>query len=400
MFVDTFRILSVGTGGRIVESTANGKAIEDVLRVSGISASDVIDVRKVSGLKQRLQVQLTSARTEQLAFCDSLVQLLDSGLTLSAVLAMLTRQKNAVTRALSESLLFYLKAGFSPAEAFEKSGSEWPRLLLSLLRAGERNGELSTCLGRYCALERRSIALRKKLISASVYPASMLFFSSIVLVFLFVFVIPKFSVMIDDSARQLPFASRLVFSLSNWVSSRPELLFGTAVLFCGAVILAWQSTAVHALGVRAVRVIPAIAQLIDLVQLSRTYRMVAALVNGGLPITVAMERALLSADAASREPLIQARMRISQGERPSKALLDAKLANDVESQLIASAESGGQLGPMLDRIAQNQEIEVANRADRLTGFYSPALLFVVAMIVGVVVVSLYWPLLDVFDAVK
>ena len=107
MFVDTFRILSVGTGGRIVESTANGKAIEDVLRVSGISASDVIDVRKVSGLKQRLQVQLTSARTEQLAFCDSLVQLLDSGLTLSAGLAMLTRQKNAVTRALSESLLFY-----------------------------------------------------------------------------------------------------------------------------------------------------------------------------------------------------------------------------------------------------------------------------------------------------
>ena len=400
MFVDTFKVISVAANGRIIESIASGKAIEDVLRVSGINASDVIDVQRKMGLKRLIQLQAATARTEQLAFCDSLVQLLDSGLTLSASLAMLARQRKPLTRSLSESLLFYLKAGFSPAESFEKSGSDWPRLLLSLLRAGERNGELSACLGRYCALERRSIALQKKLVYASVYPASMLFFSSLVLVFLFVFVIPKFALMVDDTNRQLPFASQLVFGLSNWVSSRPELLVATAILLVTIATLVWKSTAVHAVALRMVRMVPTIAQLIDLVQLSRTYRMVAALVNGGLPISLAMERALLSADPASREPLSQARMGISQGERPSKAMLDAKLANDVESQLIASAESGGQLGPMLDRIAQNQETEVANRADRLTGFYSPALLFVVAVIVGVVVVSLYWPLLDVFDAIK
>jgi general secretion pathway protein F len=399
------QITAVNSAGRVVRFDANSASGLAAMQVNGVEPERVISIRD-AGFWARLVSSLnrssgsTTTTLEQLNFCDGLLQLLESGFTLTETLQIYQRQPHGINHNLSSAILTQMKAGYAPSEAFSRSGVGWSGLLIALLRAGESNGELASCLARYCQLERRSQALRQRMISASLYPACMLFFSSIVMLFLLGFVVPKFATLIDDPTRQLPWASRLVFGVSRTISDNSLWIFLSLVFIVAAMFAIWQSITFRRMFTQWSRQLPMVGRALDEVERGRINRVIAALVNGGLPLTIAIERAQIGVSEQGVKRLHIAGARIRQGERPSTSLFAAALITDIESELLASAERGGQLGAMLDRIAQIHEDAITRKADRLASLYSPALLFIVALVVGVVVIALYWPLLDVFEAVR
>lgn len=399
MSTSEFQITSTNSSGEIIQMWVQATSSRDALRLSKTNERHVISIRR-RGFQWtfRRTSGLTSAI--QLAFCESLLQLLQSGFNLNESLEILTRQPNGVTQRISNALLARLYVGESPATAFANTNLQWPELLISLLRAGETNGELGQCLARFCELERKSLAVRKKLVSASVYPMAMLFFSAVVMTFLLVFVVPKFATLVDDPNRSLPFASRLVFGVSQQLANHGVLIAVCLITLLFFLISTLRSARLRPLISRTAQRLPMIGPLLLLIERSRLNRVISALVNGSMPISLAIEKATSGSSPRSSTQLREARELILQGETPSSALFKKELINDIESQLLRSAERGGQLGPMLERIALIQEDAISAKVDRLAAFYSPLLLFVVALIVGVVVIALYWPLLDVFESVR
>jgi type IV pilus assembly protein PilC len=172
------------------------------------------------------------------------------------------------------------------------------------------------------------------------------------------------------------------------------------VAFAALVVAVWKIPRIRDAVLETLTAIPILRQLKEESMRARTNRILAALLGGGTTLYVALEQAASGVSATGRTALAKCRGLIAAGMRPSMAFVQTGLASDVESQLIASAERGGQLNVVLSRIADMQEQSVLRRADGLTALYSPVLMFLVAIVVALVVIALYWPMIDVFDSVK
>jgi general secretion pathway protein F len=397
--MNEYVISSVDLTGSIIQSQHTASTEADALRLSEVDPRSLISVVKKSKKLFALQAKPMS-RPAVLSYYEGLTQLLGSGLTLTAALTVNARQSLSDASVLAKSQLQSLGQGMSPSMAIDHSHGHSLNLLTALIRAGERNGEIAQCLDRFCQLERNAIALKRRLVSASLYPLGMLFFSLLVIVFLFVFVIPKFATLIEGNAKVLPWPSRIVFGTSNLLNEYPLVLLG---VFGGLIALGvaiWKVSSVREWMLSALDAVPTLRHLKEESMRARTNRILSALLGGGTTLYAALEQAASGVNANGRIALGKSRDLIAAGMRPSQAFVETGLASDVESQLIASGERGGQLGVVLSRIADMQEQSVLRRADGLTALYSPVLMFIVAIVVALVVIALYWPMIDVFDSVK
>jgi general secretion pathway protein F len=398
--MNDYLIASVDLNGSVVSTHQSARTESDALRLSEVDPSQMISIIKKSHRDFLAGGSRTMKRTEVLSYYEGLTQLLGSGLTLTTALAVNARQSQSHASLLAKSQLQSLSLGMSPSMALDQSHGGSLNLLTALVRAGERNGEIAQCIERFCQLERNAIVLRRRLVSASLYPLGMLFFSLMVILFLFIFVIPKFAVLIEGNAKVLPWPSRMVFGTSNLLNDHPLALVGLLAALVGLGVSVWKVSWLRERLMGLLDAIPTLRQLKEESMRARTNRILAALLGGGTTLYAALEQTASGISVSGRSALSKSRELIAAGMRPSQAFVETGLASDVESQLIASGERGGQLGAVLSRIADMQEQSVLRRADSLTALYSPLLMFVVAIVVALVVVALYWPMIDVFDSVK
>jgi general secretion pathway protein F len=398
--MNEYVISSVGPTGSVIQSQHIARTEADALRLSTVEARNLISIKKKSFNGSALLRTKSMSRTTVLSYYEGLTQLLGSGLTLTAALTVNARQTLSDASVLAKSQLQNLAQGMSPSAAIDNSHGGNLNLLTALIRAGERNGEIAQCLERFCQLERNAIALQRRLVSASLYPLGMLFFSMLVIVFLFLFVIPKFAILIEGNAKVLPWPSRVVFGTSNFLGEYPIAIFGALVAIVALGISTWKVPQIRDWVIGSLDVIPTLKTLKDESMRARTNRILAALLGGGTTLYAALEQASSGVNPSGRLALEKSRELIASGMRPSQTFVKTGLASDVESQLISSGERGGQLGAVLSRIADMQEQSVLRRADSLTALYSPVLMFIVAIVVALVVIALYWPMIDVFDSVK
>jgi general secretion pathway protein F len=398
--MNEYLVSSVEVNGDITESRFVARSEGDALRLSQIDSEQLISIKSASGSVFLAKAATQMPRPAVLSYYEGLSQLLSSGLTLTAALSVNARQSVSPASVLAKSQLQSLSLGMSPSMAIDQSHSGRLSLLTSLVRAGERNGEIAQCLERFCQLERNAILLKRRLVSASLYPVGMLLFSLLVIVFLFLFVIPKFATLIEGNAKALPWPSRIVFGTSNFLNEHPLVLLSIFVTLVAIGVSVWKLARLQDWVIDALSAIPIVRNLKDESMRARTNRILSALLGGGTTLYASLEQASAGVGAAGRIALAKTRDLIAAGMRPSQALAQTGLATDVESQLIANGERGGQLSVVLSRIADMQEQAVLRRADGLTALYSPVLMFIVALVVALVVVALYWPMIDVFDSVK
>jgi general secretion pathway protein F len=398
--MNEYQISSVDVNGHIVQTLLVASNEAQALRASEVHTSQLISIAKKSRPMFSLFKSAQLSRTALLSYYEGLTQLLSSGLTITAALGVNARQSQSSASILAKSQLQSLGLGMAPSVAIDQSHSGSLNLLTALVRAGERNGELAQCIDRFCQLERSAIQLKRRLVSASLYPLGMLFFSVLIIVFLFLFVIPKFAVLVEGSAKVLPWPSRVVFGMSSFLNEYPLAVLALAIgLFCLALSV-WKIPRVSSFLMRLADFIPTLRSLKEESTRARMNRILSALLGGGTTLYAALEQASLGVNSMGQLALEKSRELIAAGMRPSDAFLKTGLATEVESQLIANGERGGQLASVLSRIADMQEQSVLRRADGLTALYSPALMFIVAIVVALVVIALYWPMLDVFDSVK
>ena len=397
--MNEYLVSRVDLNGKVVQSSYVARTQAQALRLSEVDSNSLISVvKKPVGLFDMQASKMS--RQEVLSYYEGLTQLLGSGLTLTAALSVNARQSTSASSVLAQSQLQNLSLGMSPSMAIDQSHSGELSLLTSLVRAGERNGEIAQCLGRFCQLERNSILLSSRLVSASLYPVGMLCFSMLVIVFLFLFVIPKFAVLIETNSKALPWPSRVVFGTSNFLNDFPLVIVAVLLSVVGLGIAIWKVPRIRGGVLQLLTTIPVLRRLQEEAMRARTNRILSALLGGGTTLYDALGQAASGVSAAGRIALAKSRELVASGVRPSLAFVQTGLASDVESQLIANGERGGQLPAVLARIADMQEQSVMKRADGLTALYSPALMFIVALVVALVVIALYWPMIDVFDSVK
>ncbi len=328
-----------------------------------------------------------------LIFNQQFLTLIKAGLPiLTALDLLIKRQRDKSLLRMLENVRDRVKGGELLSDAFAAQ-QVFPKMYTTTLMAGEKSGSMEEVLSRYIAYQRMVQTFRKKLLVSLVYPALLVSVVTVMLAFLITYVVPKFADLFDNMGAQLPAITVIMLAIGlhaqkyGWI-----FLLVLAVAVFGA--WRWKQSDRGAAAIDKVMLaLPLIGEIRLKYQVANFSRILATLLQGGLPLVPAMETA--GASMSSRQMLngiVTAAARVREGQALAKSLEDQKLFPDLAVEMLEVGESTGALPAMLSSVAEFYEEDVQTALGAAMALIEPLILIVMAVVVGGILISLYMPI--------
>lgn len=334
-------------------------------------------------------------------FSQELLALIEAGLNLvEALEGLAEKEQRPESREILQGVLRLLNEGQPISAAMERFPQAFPPLYIATLRASEKTGGVAEAMGRFIAYQNQIEQVRKKLVSASIYPAMLIAVGGLVTLFLMGYVVPKFAHIYEDVGGDLPFLSRLLLNFGNAIEQHGNWLLGGLVTLLTAAIYWLPKPAVRQYLVSWLWRIPALGERFRIYQLARFYRTLGMLLSGGTTIlaSLSMVSGLLAPSLRSR--MESAAAQIRQGQSISMAMEQHNLTTPVALRMLRVGERSGRMGDMMERIAVFYDDETARFIDWFTKLFEPILMLVIGLIIGLVVVLLYMPIFELAGSIQ
>jgi general secretion pathway protein F len=345
--------------------------------------------------------RLGRVRLALVPFSNELVALLDAGLSLvESIDALTEKERDGAVRSVLEGVRSRLYEGQSLSVALSEFPSSFPPLYVATVRASERSGVIAEALKRYVAYQEQIDLLKKRLINASIYPAVLLSAGLLVVLFLVGYVVPRFAGIYEEIGGDLPLASKLLMKWGQLLDAHGLAVAIAFVALLGAAIQIAMTPATRAAAGRALARIPAVGRQLQLYQLARLYRTVGMLLRGGLPVVTAFEmtRGLLA--TASQPRLAAATRSVREGRSLTDSLAAQGLTTPVAERMLRVGERSGNMGEMMERIAAFYDEELSRFVDVATRLIEPAMMAVIGLVIGGVVVLMYFPIFELAGSIR
>lgn len=336
-----------------------------------------------------------------ISFCQEFRVLFEAGLSVMEVLqTLMEKETHAATKEVLQALLLAVQEGKPLSQGMAQNVQAFPALLVSTVAAAETTGDLPEALMRYGQYLESVDLLKKRVISATLYPAIVTGFGLLVLVFLIVFVIPKFSKIYATQVKSVSVTTQFLLDVGVF-SQQYGLYMLVAVL---AIVLAlgvlMADSQVRARCYAALWRLPYLGEQIRVYYLSRFYRTFSMLLKSGVPVMsgLGMVEHLLGASLNSN--LQQAKQHISEGKHFSSALQAAGLTTAVAIRLFNVGEKTGKLDQMMERAASFHEEQLVRWIDRFTKVFEPTLMALIGLLIGGIVLMMYMPIFELASGIE
>jgi type IV pilus assembly protein PilC len=341
------------------------------------------------------------ARHEFLVFNQELATLLKAGMPLVQSLDILrARLANPVFKAVLDDVHAKVRSGTALSDAFQAHGDLFPSVYTASLMAGERAGNLDAVLRRFVAYAKVVDTVRKKTISALVYPAILIGLAIVLVGIIVIKVVPTFSEFYASFEAELPFSTRVIVAVSDFVRGNLLLL----ALGGGAAAVAFSAWVKQpgrgALFDRWILKLPVVGDAVHKFSTSQLARTLATLLGGGIPLVNALEIAARSTGNRhlGREMDIVAQ-RVREGQGFAATLLERRVVPDVAIKMIEVGESTGALQEMLNSLADFYDEEIDTAVGRFVTVIEPSLLIIMGIVIAVIVLALYLPLFELSNVI-
>ncbi|MDR2506510.1 MAG: type II secretion system F family protein [Candidatus Accumulibacter sp.] len=380
-----------GMGGAPEWREINADSLDEALRMARQSGLHVLSIDET---KERSQAR-PSKKFPLLLFTQEFLALLEAGLNVVEALETLRRKESApAVQEILDRLIHGLREGKSFSGVLSLYPEIFPAIYMAGVRASEQSGLLQQTLARYVVYRLHLDAVRKKIVSSAIYPAVLMSAGVLVTLFLLGYVVPKFSLILENTARNASLASRMLLDLGLLIAENRALVWG---IFIGLTLLA--AAGISQKGIRsgiAARLseLPVIRPFIYSMSLARFYRTVALLLDAGIPLVKALEMASSLLPPGVTAELAEARERVRSGKSLSAAMLGTSLLTPIAESLIKVGERSGKLAEMMERSARFLDEELMRRTDWFVRLFEPLLMACLGLIVGAVVVLMYMPIFD------
>ena len=327
--------------------------------------------------------------------------MLKSGVPLSQALELLA--ENMTNKEFGANI-FDVSKKLGSGEELSTCLSNYPRIfspiMVGLIEAGEAGGILSEVLERLASLVESQSKLKGQITGALIYPVAILVLAVTISLALLIFIVPTFDEMFKSMGAELPGLTSFMLVLSRIVTSLGFVIVAPITVFIGFyffnITYSTQSGRKFIDGL--VLKIPLFGDLILKSELASMSDTLSTLINSGISIVEAIERCI---NASSNEIIKIALRRsislITQGQELSSSLETAKVIPRLLISMIKIGEETGALSFMLENLANFYKREVEEAVTVLTKAMEPAVIFVVAAIVGTIVISLYLPMFSLIN---
>ncbi len=336
-----------------------------------------------------------------LLFSRELLALLTAGLSLTEVIDLLVeKEHNSANRKLLDSLRTSLYQGKSLSNALREFPDVFSEFYVATISASEHSGSLTEALDRYVRFQAQADVIRKRVVSASVYPALLIVVGGLVSLFLMFYVVPRFSRVYEDIRGDIPFFSQLLLEWGSFVSAHVTVALGGVAVLTGIAAYWLSQPASRIWLMQNFQRIPAIGERVRLYQLSRLYRTLGMLLRGGIPMVSAIDMAkgLLAQELQIK--LANAGREIREGVTISQAMDRNQLSTVVSSRMLKVGERSGQMGEMMERTADFMDEELSVWIDWFTKLFEPVLMGFIGIVIGLIVVLMYMPIFELASSIQ
>jgi type IV pilus assembly protein PilC len=348
----------------------------------------------VGGVSLQLPQRRSINTREFLVFNQELATLLKAGMPLVQSLGLLKgRVTSPAFRRVLDDVHEKVRSGTALSDAFAAHGDLFPRVYGASLLAGERSGNLDAVLRRYVEYTKIIATVKRKTVSALVYPAILISLAVILVSIIVLKVVPAFSDFYATFGAQLPLVTRMIVGFSEFLRGQFLLVIIGLVLAIAA-ILSW----IRQPGQKArfdylILKLPMLGQVAKKFATSQMARTLATLLGGGLPLVNALDIAARSVGnqyMASQLDIVSARVR--EGESFAAALEARRVFPEVAVKMAEVGESTGALQEMLNTVADFYDEEISTTMERFVTLVEPVLLVFMGLVIAGLLLALYMPL--------
>ena len=394
-----YKVKAARSGLGVLNLEIDASSIEEAKKQVLQSGYSVLAIQPIGSFIKL--PKLFTSRFSLSLFSQELLALMDAGLPqVEALETILEKERRRTNIKLVRGIIDQLYEGKSLSKALESFPNEFNSLYVAMVKASEKTGNITDSLSRYIAYQAQIDVIRKKVVSSSVYPIVLIVAGLLVTMFLMLYVVPKFSQIYKDMGHNLPFFSQMFMNIGEFLGDNKVvvLMFLGALFFSG--FYAAGNKRVRQKVLDQFKKIPNIGNRIHIYQLARFYRTFGMLLKGGVPVVPALEMVsgLLQEDL--RIKLTKAKDGINEG-KPVSASLDINgLTTPIATRLLRVGERTGKLDEMADRIANLYDDDMARWIDWFTKLFEPLLMCFIGLLIGLIVVSMYFPIFELAGSIQ
>ncbi|MBK9326528.1 MAG: type II secretion system F family protein [Hydrogenophilales bacterium] len=393
-----YEIRALGPGGRkvfTVDAAGEAEAAEQA-RGQGLQ---VLTVAPRSNVAARWRGR--RSRFPLVLFSRELMALLGSGLALTEALQTLVeKETRAETRQVLDQVVRHLFEGERFSTAISHFPDAFPPLYVSVVQASEKTSGLAEALARYVAYQEQVEGVKKKVVAASVYPLLLLAVGGLVALFLLGYVTPRFAAIYEGNMERLPFASRMLIAGGGLVEAHALTALFALVATLALAVWGFTRPATRAWVSRLLWRAPGLGEHLRIFHLTRFYRTVGMLLQGGIPVVQALGMAGGMLHPELRLRLQGATRLIREGQSLSRAMEQSGLSTPVSVRLLRVGEKSGRMGEMMESVAKFHDEELARFVEWFTRLVEPLLMALIGLVIGVIVVLLYLPIFELAGSLE
>lgn len=382
--------------GEIIAPSAN--AARNELAIQGLRVTKIVE-------KKGLQVELTKEKVpliDVMHFSRQMATFLRAGVPMTEALDNLRHDaENKRFQLVLSDVLDRVTGGRSVTESLTLHADIFPPYFMALLGASEHTGAMDEAFDQLHSYIRRDVELTRAVRKALIYPVILLCVSVVVVLIIVVFAIPKFADFFADFGAELPLPTRMLMAVANFVGSTAGMITG-AVLLMGAIGLVLYIRTpggrrnLHALQLK----IPLIKTVVTYSSTERFTRVLAALLDAGVPLTDALPSSIDCANNMVYKERLSASMEgVLEGRGFAQPLIQTELFPNAVIQMVRVGERTGELSDQLNNAAGFYEEELSYAVDKLTAWFEPIMMLFIGAVVGFVALAMVSAMYGIYGQV-
>lgn len=397
-----FQYTGINSQGKRLDGTVQAIDIKDAqgeLSRLGIEVIELQPKRQFGFSAAKIFTKKKKIKARDiLLFTRYISTMLTAGLPIVQSLDIISKdQDNPTMQEMIVSIRNNISGGKSLADSFGMYPEHFNDMYCNLISSGEKSGTLEKILKRLGNYLERSETMRRKVKKAMIYPIAIMTVALGVSLILLIFVVPQFDKMFSSFGAQLPFFTRMVVNMSDFLRSFWYILI---IVFGGGI---WalkrfikQSESAQFFIDRHILKVYIVGDVIQKSVIARFARTLATTLEAGMPIVESMKSmSLIMGNKIYSKAVLDICNDVVSGKQLSVAMESTKLFPNMAIQMISVGEASGSLSEMLNKVADYYEEEVNAIVDNLSSLLEPVIMVVLGVIVGSFVVAMYLPIFKI-----
>lgn len=373
-------------------------------RFNGEGEAKSLGRRLVTFLKKPVRLPFIKSRPKTrdfMIFSRQFSAMIGAGIAVLSSLEILGKQvEHSVLREKIRDVALLVRKGHSLADSFRAHADVFPSILINMVETGEAGGIFNTAMERVAAHFERQYDLEQKIKSATLYPKFIIGVVFLVIIFMIVFVLPRFESVFENMGVVMPALTRMLIASGGVLLSYWYLIILLGIVFFLSLKVALKTETGSFFYDRLRLDAPLLGSLYRKIIMARFCRTLGTLLGSGVSLILSLE--LLKKTSENRivaGAIERASFNISRGESVADALSPGGIFPAMVVEMASVGEETGKLDSMFSKSADFFEADVSYTVERLGSLLEPALILFMTGIIALIALSVLLPMFEVYDLI-